>query len=456
MRPTSFVLFAEMRTGSNFLEANLNALPGVTCHGELFNPHFVGRLECDAAFGMTLAERDADPLRFLARMRAATPGLAGFRYFHDHDPRVFPAVMDDPACAKIVLTRNPLDSYLSLKIARATGQWKLTDPRRLRRATVRFEAAEFAAHVEALQAFQIALLRALQRRGQTAFWLDYDDIGDIEVLNGLAAFLGVAGRLEAVDPALKRQNPEPPAERVENAAEMAEALARFDTFGLGRTPNFEPRRPPAVPSFLAAGPLLFMPLRGGPEAEVAAWLAAVGPLAGGFTQRTLRQWMRAHPGFRSFAVVRHPRARAAAVFAGGFLAGEMPDLRAGFQRTMGIRLPPPGEPVPAAAARDAFLAFLRFARMVLNGQTAHRVPAALASQVALLQGFAQLQPPDHVIREDRLAAGLSFLAAETGIAAPPPPPPAAAPPPLARAGDGEIDAALRDAYGRDLVAFGYG
>ena len=34
----SFVMFAEMRTGSNFLESNLNALDGVTCLGELFNP----------------------------------------------------------------------------------------------------------------------------------------------------------------------------------------------------------------------------------------------------------------------------------------------------------------------------------------------------------------------------------------------------------------------------------
>ena len=28
-----FVVFAEMRTGSNFLEANINAFDGLTCHG---------------------------------------------------------------------------------------------------------------------------------------------------------------------------------------------------------------------------------------------------------------------------------------------------------------------------------------------------------------------------------------------------------------------------------------
>ncbi|MFV2034483.1 MAG: nodulation protein NodH, partial [Halocynthiibacter sp.] len=37
-----FIIFAEMRTGSNFLESTLNAFPGITCYGEAFNPHFVG------------------------------------------------------------------------------------------------------------------------------------------------------------------------------------------------------------------------------------------------------------------------------------------------------------------------------------------------------------------------------------------------------------------------------
>ena len=40
---SSFVLLGGMRTGSNYLEANLNALPGLHCLGELFNPHFFGK-----------------------------------------------------------------------------------------------------------------------------------------------------------------------------------------------------------------------------------------------------------------------------------------------------------------------------------------------------------------------------------------------------------------------------
>ena len=37
-----FVVLAEMRTGSNLLESNLNAIDGIECHGELFNPFFIG------------------------------------------------------------------------------------------------------------------------------------------------------------------------------------------------------------------------------------------------------------------------------------------------------------------------------------------------------------------------------------------------------------------------------
>ena len=53
-RFTSFVVFAEMRTGSNLLEANLNALPGVTSHGEVFNRYILGKKDRTELFGITM------------------------------------------------------------------------------------------------------------------------------------------------------------------------------------------------------------------------------------------------------------------------------------------------------------------------------------------------------------------------------------------------------------------
>ena len=48
-----FVVFAEMRTGSNFLEANINAFDGLSCLGEAFNPHFIGYPDNEKILGVT-------------------------------------------------------------------------------------------------------------------------------------------------------------------------------------------------------------------------------------------------------------------------------------------------------------------------------------------------------------------------------------------------------------------
>ncbi len=100
-----FVVFAEMRTGSNFLETNLNAIDGLACHGEAFNPHFIGYPNSTEVLGVDQATRDHDPKRLLREIRKTPDDLSGFRYFHDHDPRIFDKIVDDPKCAKIVLTR---------------------------------------------------------------------------------------------------------------------------------------------------------------------------------------------------------------------------------------------------------------------------------------------------------------------------------------------------------------
>lgn len=451
-------MFAEMRTGSNFLEANLNAMPGVTCHGEVFNPVFIGKKDQTEMFGVTLIERESDPALLLRRMRERTPGMAGFRYFHDHDARVFDLVLDDPRCAKIVLTRNPIESYVSLKIAQATGQWKLTNPKNLKQAKARFDAFEFTEHLEEVQAFQVRLMRALQARGQTAFYIDYDDIPDLDVLNGLAAFLGVEGRLEAVDTSLTVQNPEPLEQKVVNAAAMEQALARLDRFNLSRTPNFEPRRNAAIPGYVAAreAPVLFMPIKGAPMQPVIDWLASLGGVEREFTHKTLRQWKRARPGHRGFTVLRHPLERAHRAFCALEEGGMQQEQRNVLARVHGVTLPRAGEVLEPAARRESFLAFLRFLKRNLAGQTGFRTDAGWASQSATIQGFAQFQPPDVILREESLAEGLAFVAAEIGVAAPDLTlPQDDCDRALERIRDGELEEAARDAYQRDYMAFGF-
>lgn len=463
----TFVVFAEMRTGSNFLEANLNALDGIVCHGEAFNPHFIGYPNTSQILGVSQDMRDAEPETLIRVIRDQVDVLGGFRYFNDHDPRVLDGLLADPRCAKIILTRNPVESYVSRKIAAATGQWKLTNVKHARTEQIRFEAAEFESHLERLQDFQIKLLRALQVSGQSAFYVDYEDIQDVEVMNGLAAWLGVEGRLEALDKKLKKQNPADLEAKVMNYEAMRDALARMDRFQLGRTPNFEPRRGAAIPTYLAAAdaPLLYMPIRSGPEAAVSAWFAdlsgGAAPLTG-FNQKTIRSWRQDRPGHRSFTVLRHPLARAHAAFCDKILPvgpGAFVEMRQTLRRTFDLPLPEGevGEGYDTAAHRAAFEVWLRFLKANLSGQTNLRMDPAWTSQANILQGMAGIAPPDHLIREEEMGAALPALASAVGVSTPPAlqdvtDPHAEA---LAMIYDPTLEKLSRDVYGRDYELFGF-
>ena len=174
--------------------------------------------------------------------------------------------------------------------------------------------SEFEAHLAALQAFQTRLLNTLQRSGQTAFYVAYEDLQDVAVMNGLVPLAG------------RRQ----PHHRAEQEAEKAEPRPdgrqgrQFRIRWNGRwpgwtgstcraRPNFEPRRGPLIPTYVAAAesPLLYhaAEIRAEPRGAGLAGGAGsgdAGPLQTGFSQKTLRDWLREHPGHRTFTVVRHP------------------------------------------------------------------------------------------------------------------------------------------------------
>ncbi len=465
-----YVIFAEMRTGSNFLESNLNALGGVECHGEAFNPHFIGYPKRTDILGVTQAMREQDPARLIRTIREHSDGMGGFRFFHDHDPRVLDITLDDPRCAKIILTRNPLDSYVSWKIARETGQWKLTNVKRRKDSKVHFDGIEFERHVARLQEFQVHLLNRLQVSGQTGFYLAYEDLQSVDVMNGLARFLGVGARLEALDASLKKQNPSPVQDKVSNFDEMARQLGGVDPFNLTRTPNFEPRRGAGIPGYVtgAQAALLFMPVRSGPERVVRAWMAGLDTVSEDslptkYTQKSLRQWMRGKRGHRSFTVLRHPVARAHAAFCERILMrgpGTFSDIRKTLRNF--YKVPLPGRSPDASYDRDAhraaFLGFLGFLRANLAGQTSLRVDAHWATQAAVLEGLAQFRAPDMIVREDEMHSYLPALARQVGYAKPPRPPraPADAPIPLNDIYDDEIETLVAEIYQRDYVMFGFG
>jgi len=463
-----FVVYAEMRTGSNFLEENINDYPGLDCYGEAFNPVFVGGAKKQEMFGITLEQRESDPIILLDRMRVQSKGLPGFRFFHDHDPRVLDATLKDPRCGKIILTRNPIDSYISRKIATETGQWRLNDMKNAKTAKIMFDRAEFETHLETLQGFQRTLMQGLQKTGQSAFYIGYDDIRDLDVLDGLAAFLGVNHKKDRTNHKTKVQNPGALEDKVSNFEQMQADLSRIDRFDLTRTPNFEPRRAAAVPGYVAAAqaPLLFQPIKCGPVDQVLAWMALLDgveldALQRSFTQKTLRQWKRQAGVHRAFTVVRHPVRRLHQVFVDHFLGGgpnTFKDIRRSLIRKYDLPLPEdgPGADWNAEHHKAAFLAFVEFIQGNLNGQTGVRVDGAWASQSEILAGFAKFQVPDLVIREEELDASLQYLASLVGKTAPDLPLVFdASPVSLEDIYDDDVEAIVRATYQKDYLAFGY-
>ena len=447
------VIFAEMRTGSNHLEAMLDGVLGLRAFGEVFNPAFVGRPNQDALCGFDLARREAAPVELLAAIRSgAAPDLPILRFFHDHDPRVLDPMLDDARVAKVILRRNPLDSYLSRKIAAETGQWKMTDARMQKTADIRFDAPEFETMLSAWQGFAARLARGLQLRGQTAFEINYEDLADTEVLNGLLRFLGSSETIDPKASNLKPQNPGGPRSKVINPKDMEQALARLDPFGVDRPGRIDFAQRAAAKSIAVAGDLMMLPVPGVLSDQWRNWFPE--DVQDGLTQRELRQWMRQHPAHRKIACIQHPLARAHSVFCGQVLPRRpaTADLRRRLRRRYDIPLPQdwPDPGYDRAAHRAAFEAFLRFLKPCLAGQTSLSAPADWSGQLAALQGMARFALPDRLLRAEQLDDDLTLFGLR------PHPPVADTPFALGDIYDEALDSLARDVFRRDYVFFGYG
>jgi len=466
-----FVMFAEMRTGSNFLEQNLNQFSDLHCHGELFNPHFVGKAKKDELFGVTLKDRERNPAQLIDIILKNAQGVVpGFRFFHDHDARILKKCLADVDCAKIILSRNPLDSYVSRKIAAETGQWKLTNVKQRKKTKIEFVAAEFERSSGVALKFQATLTNALQRNGQTAFHIGYDDLQSLDVLNGLAAFLGSSERAKSLDKTLKRQNPTALRDKVTNYSEMVVSLGELARANLASPPNLEPQRGASVPSMVAAKnvPLVFLPIKGAPFRRVIDWMVGHDALSSdclvrGFNQKTLRKWCRESPGFQSFTVLRHPVARAYFSFCEYILSdtyGAYRDLRHTLAHTFEVKIPGNGisrADYDLSAHRDAFCAFLKFLKLNLSDQTSMRVDPAWSSQSAVIEGAAKVLPLMHIVHEPSLQAALCHIESLVEIKniSVPALGESVFPYRLSDIYDADIEAASRDIYARDYLRFGF-
>ena len=462
-----FVIFAGMRTGSNFLENNINQFDEIECLGEVFNPAFVGFPKQETLFGFDLSARDKDPHACLEQIKASSGTLRGFRYFNGHDPRMYDTFMSDPRCAKIILSRNPVECYVSLQIAKKTGQWKLTNATKRNEALAKFDPDSFNAFVGEHFAFYQKLARDIQVSGQSAFFINYNDLRDVDVINGLGRFLEIGQSLEKLSQTLKPQNPQALQDKVKNPEDMVLHLANHDYFGIAHNPNFEPTRHASIPSFVASSisKLLLMPIPSSANERAIKWLQALSDneeLIRGFTQKTLREWQQVNRGYKSITIVRHPLKRAFHAFCAHILFEHdksFPRFRNKLNKDYGLQLPKAGDvsSIPVDELYHLFSGFMDFVKVNLRGQTPLRVDGNWASQHLLIGSMAQTVPPNYVLCETELDAMLPVIASAQGLPQNTLTPDADHATKLAFSNvyDGELEAKARAIYTRDYEIFGF-
>jgi hypothetical protein len=195
-----FVAFAAPRTGSNLMCGMLNAHPQILCHHGLFNPAGI-HLALDRRDGCldlgSRAERDRDPLRFLAAMwnACAAKPVVGFKMNRGECDAAADALLHDPSIRKIVLKRrNRIRTYVSEEIARQTGLWEtFVRPASAAIPAIRVDPDELARHIHLNERYYADIEATLRATGQTFIEAHYESlVGDGGDVARILAFLGAA------------------------------------------------------------------------------------------------------------------------------------------------------------------------------------------------------------------------------------------------------------------------
>ncbi|MGM9487217.1 hypothetical protein [Ideonella sp. YS5] len=228
----AFLLVGMMRSGSNFLERQLNLLPDVRCHGELFNPAFVG-LGHEAAgrppgyAREDTGARNADEDAFIAQVdQACDRRVVGLRLFLDHSAQMTARLLYDPGVAKVVLSRNLLEAYISLETARETGVWLTTEAAKAPPKPVKVEINKLVTFALRQSLYYNDVQTVLHQTGQRYLQVDYNEIKDLAKLNEIARFVGSEHQFKAVTEPIRKQNPGTLEERILDFPKLLEELKR--------------------------------------------------------------------------------------------------------------------------------------------------------------------------------------------------------------------------------------
>lgn len=437
-----FVLLAHMRTGSNLFEEMMAQNANISMHGELFNPSFIKKKNTLSYLGFDLSRREHAPFDLIRAIQEdSAPHLAGFRLFYEHDTRVLRHVLQDPGCAKIILRRNLLDSYVSQKIAQETGQWKLASIFRRKSAKITFDLQEFRQYYDNLTNYYQYIDDELLKSGQAALRLSYENLHDPQTYQAVQNYLGLTTAAPLSKASLIRQNPERLSDKVANFGQMLEDMRSLDPFQTQEQSHYGANRSQNAPPFFASKskPILYQPVSGTHNHMIFNWLAAhetsqLNPndyAPQPQKPALLQAWRQSQTQAPiSFTVIEHPLRRIYACFCTHILSNGPQCYRLIRNKLISqYQLPIPRMKDIHDADRDkfiqfgynleahktAFYEFLCFLKLNLNDQTSIRKDHSWVPQADLIVRAAEMMPITHVFTPGRLENGLNFIENELGL-----------------------------------------
>jgi LPS sulfotransferase NodH len=473
-----FVLLANMRTGSNLFENTVSLYDDIASYGELFNPSFVGTPK-KPTLGVSLHERDNDPIAVVEGIIKQHPtAMPGFRLFQDHNKQVLDYVLADKTCAKIILRRNPLDSFVSHQIAKKTDQWQLRDLAVRRTAQITFDIDKFQMYLEKMKRHEAMIEQVIRETGQAAFQIKYDQMARIETFNGVASYLGVDQRITEFATTTKRQNPAGMRDKVTNYDEMQAGLRELNHFETDADPYVEPSKTRGSVSIHAGRtvPIMYFPLGNDYSDPVLDWMRDMEldnqPAQTKMKGREVLNWLSEKSDRVIFTCLVSPIERAYRAFNNRIVFID-PEKNKWIRRILigqyDLDLPawPEGRTPNAEDLANAnytpaqhsqnFEKFLDFVYGNLRGQTRAPIDQQWCSQNAAIAGYARWSVPNFVIpphqREMMFAiiqqqlaikpAGKSQRVVQSELIA------------LADVYNAKIETKARKAYAEDYQKFGF-
>jgi hypothetical protein len=191
-----FVILSLPRTGSTYLVDYLDAVPGVKCLSEVFNPDIV-LLRHHEPRDATLSDkdvRDNDPLAFLQRLEqdVGPCDALGVKLFPAHSVKLLHYFCSSAHWKKIFLWRdNLLEQYVSFLLASeryGQASWE----RVAHDARLKVPTGTLIDDLHAMEKSYIEIEDSLVLAGPgNVFTLEYDEMGRSDVMERLLHFIGI-------------------------------------------------------------------------------------------------------------------------------------------------------------------------------------------------------------------------------------------------------------------------